>query len=143
MDDCRSAVPGERVPCEAVGAALAVQARSVVDAPQAVALVRVTDPRRFAEVCVPTAVTGNADAVGVVEAIATLLTVMTLVLWLALVADGLATFVQGTAARGGHAGTGAGDTDVCHGSAGLSVEIIPAALTAGSFCVTLAVVAGA
>lgn len=46
---------------------------------------------------------------------------------------------QRTAARGGHAGTGAGDTDVCHWCAGLSVEIIPAVLASGSVCVALAV----
>lgn len=70
-----------------------MQARSIVDAPQAVARVRITDPRGCAVVCVPAAVTGNADAVGVVEAIATLLAVTTLVLRLTLVAKGLTAFV--------------------------------------------------
>lgn len=50
---------------------------------------------------------------------------------------------QRTAARGGHTGTGAGDTGVCHRSAGISVEIVPAVLTAPSFGVALAVVAEA
>lgn len=88
---CRSAVPGESVPCEAFHAAFAVRPRSVVDAAQAVARVRVTDPRGYAGVSVPAAVTGKADAVGVVEAITTLLTVGTLVLWLALYTERLAT----------------------------------------------------
>lgn len=63
---------------------------SVVDAAQAVARVRETDPGRFVGVCVPTAVTGKADAVGIVEAITTLLTVGTPVLWLALDTERLA-----------------------------------------------------
>lgn len=64
---------------------------SVVDAAQAVARVRVTDPRGYVGVSVPAAVTGKADAVSVVEAITTLLTVGTLVLWLALDTERLAT----------------------------------------------------
>lgn len=42
---CRSAVPGEGVPRESLCTALTVRARSVVDAAQTVARVRVTDPR--------------------------------------------------------------------------------------------------
>lgn len=76
---CRSAVPGERVPSEALCAAFAVRPRSVVDAAQTVARVRVTGPRGYAGVSIPAAVTGKADAVGVVVAITTLLTVGTLV----------------------------------------------------------------
>lgn len=87
---CTSAVPGERVPREALCAALAVRARGVVDAAQAVACVRVTDPRGQAGVSVSAAVTGKADAVSVVEAITTLLTVGTLVLRLALGTEWLA-----------------------------------------------------
>ncbi len=90
---CRNAVPGERVPCEAFLAAFAVRPRSVVDAAQAVACVRVTDPRGYAGVSVPAAVTGKTDAVGIVEAITTLLTVGTLVLWLALDTERQATGV--------------------------------------------------
>lgn len=70
-----------------------MQAHSVVDAPQALARVWITDRRGCVRVYVPSAVTGNADAVGVVEAIATLVTVTTPVLWLALVTDGLTAFV--------------------------------------------------
>lgn len=63
MDDCKSAVSGKRIPCEAVCAALAVRACCVVDAVQADASIRVADFRGEAWVFVPTAVTGKADAV--------------------------------------------------------------------------------
>lgn len=84
MDNCRSAVSGKRVSGEAVCTALTVWPCAVIDAAQAVARVRMTDTRGQAGVSVPAAVTGQADAVSVVEAITTLLTVGTLVLWLTL-----------------------------------------------------------
>ena len=81
-----------------------MQARGVVDAAQAVARVGVAGAWRRARVRVPAAVARQADAVGVVEAIAALLAVGAAVLGLALVAHWSAALVWGrrSSAETGH-----------------------------------------
>lgn len=106
---------------------------------QTVARVRVADTGSAMRIFVSAAVARDADAVGVVETIAALLTVGALVLRLALVTNRLARLVEGTAARGGDTGARARQAAFSRGSAGWSVEVILALLTAGTLGVALAV----